>query len=262
MHIARKFDTAVRLYRSDRAGFFYALGLGRGTKDQTKVSWLDAGAYRYFNRSGLSDCFEDVQKTTERFKLFISPHKIWDIVNLHRAVTSRRVRHIVEVGCGISTVALAHAIKANRAKDDYARNGKVHVVEASQQWADETRKKVDAVGLGEYVEFTVSAPRLRELNGQFCHVFDKLPDVRPDLLYLDGPDPESVEGSVNGLTKKASEFIVAADPLLYEWTAYPGFTMLVDGRFTNVQFLKANLRRHYKVRTNLLRNVTTFELIR
>jgi hypothetical protein len=252
MTIARKLNTAAVLARSDRAGLFHALGLARGTENQ-KRTWLDVLAYRYFNRSGLRECFTDTKQQTERFQLFISPHKVWDIVNLHRAVTSRTVNNVIEFGCGISTVALAHAIR-KRGK------GMVHVVEASQRWADETQKKLQGVGLDKYVTFHVSVPRLRELNGQVCHVFDKLPDVRPDLIYLDGPGGDSIEGDVHGITRVG--LIVAADPLFYEWQTWPGFTMIVDGRFTNVQFLKANLRRAYKVRTKWLRNVTTFALIR
>jgi len=68
------------------------------------------------------------------------------------------------------------------------------------------------------------------------------------VLDLDGP----------ALTPERQ---VAIDPLSLEDRLRPGFTMVVDGRFENVAFLRRYLRRSYSVRSSRLRGDTTFTLL-
>jgi len=258
--LLKKIKLAFGLLISDRSGLYIKLGIGRDTKSQRYSMLLDRSVRRYWRNCGLEKLFSDNDKENLEFRLFVSEHKIADVVNLHKKITYNQFKSVIEFGSGISTVVMAHAMLKNHEK--YNIKGTVHTVEANPKWADLVRKRIIEIGLEEYVELSTSTPRLSKIGGQICHFFDELPDVRPELMYLDGPDPRDVEGSINGITINGLHFVVAADPLLYEYSFYPGFQMIVDGRYTNVQFLINNLKRRYRIKRDFVKNVTTFTFIR
>ena len=85
----------------------------------------------------------------------------------------------------------------------------------------------------------------------------------PDLIYVDGPDNFSVEGSVRGLAfrpETGARHQVAADILLYESSLKTGATIFVDSRYNNVHFLKRHLRRNWRIKIDRLRRQSTFIL--
>ncbi len=262
MEFIRKVRTGIRMLRADRSAIYQHIGLGRSSDSNKFLFLFDYAVNRYWQKSGLGELFEAEEKSKAfaEYKLFVSSHKKLDVVNLHKTITKNRFKTVVEFGCGISTIAMAHALCMNHNR--FNLQGKVHAVEAQGKWADVVRRKLNEINLGDYVDIITATPRLRELRGQLCHMFDELPDVRPDLIYLDGPDPEQVGGRINGLSMKGIEFVTAADPLFYEYGFYPGFQMIVDGRYNNVQFLKNNLRRQYRIKRDFINNITTFFLIR
>ncbi len=246
MEILRKMRVAVILLRSDRAALTQALGL-RSRKEEKAERYLqELGVQRYLVK-GYPD--ENPLHRT----------KAYDLANLHRIVRRLRPAVVIEFGCGYSTLALAHALKFNSEKT--GKVGRLYVVEAVEKWASNVRKKWS--DLADWVEIRVSELKVHSFNGQVCHVFADLPNVRPDFIYLDGPDVKGhPTGSINGLTPSGMVFPCAADPLLYEWSFYPGFEMLVDGRYANVEFLKRNFRRDYRIKSSALHNNTLFRLIR
>jgi hypothetical protein len=76
----------------------------------------------------------------------------------------------------------------------------------------------------------------------------KVPDVAPDLLYLDGPP-------------LAPERLVAVDPLDIEDRFPPGFCLIVDGRMKASSFLTDHLKRHYSLTYRELFQIFFFKLI-
>jgi hypothetical protein len=98
-------------------------------------------------------------------------------------------------------------------------------------------------------------------NGQFCSFYERLPDVVPDFVFLDGPDPAMVEGQINGLSfQNPVRTVMAGDLLLMESTLLPGFYMVVDGRTNNARFLARNLQRPYGICWRRALDLTTFEM--
>ncbi len=258
--LSKKIKLGIGLLISDRSGIYTKLGIGRETKSPRSSFFLDSSVRRYWRKSGLEKLFSDNDTENTDFRLFVSNHKIVDVVNLHKKITRKQCKSVIEFGSGISTVVMAHAMW--KIHEKYYIKGRIYAVEAHPKWADIVRNRITEIGLEEYVEVTTSTPRLSKLGGQACHFFDKLPDVRPDLMYLDGPDPRDVEGNINGITKDGLHFVVAADPLLYEYSFYPGFQLIVDGRYTNVQFLQNNFKRKYRIKRDFVRNTTTFTFVR
>lgn len=247
METLRKIRKAALLMRSagGRADLVHTLGLRSRQEEK---------AERYLEKLGVS------RYLTQGYPGENPMHrnKAYDLANLHRIVRELRPRIVIEFGCGFSTLAIAHALRMNSGKN--GKDGRLYVVEAVEKWASNVRGKLS--DLSEWVEIRVSEPRVLLVDGQVCHVFANLPNVRPDFIYLDGPDPKDVTGNINGLTISGCTFVCSADPCLYEWSFYPGFQMLVDGRFSNVEFLKRNLKRDYRIKSSALHNNTLFELIR
>ena len=245
MDVLRKIRAGVTLFRGDRATLAQLMGVPVPGQQRAERYLEGTGATSYFKK-GYADEFG------------LSRTKAYDVANLHKIVCRLRPKTILEFGCGFSTLAMAHALKMNR--DSTGKGGKLFVVEAVEKWADNVRGKLG--DLEEFVEIRTSEPRICQLNGHVCHTYVNLPNVRPDFIYLDGPDPKDVTGDINGISIAGLKFVCAADPLLYEWGFYPGFQMLVDGRFANVEFLKKNLKRKYRIRSSAVHSNALFTLIR
>ena len=186
-----------------------------------------------------------------------------DLAYLHKTVRRNRPQTIVEFGVGLSTLVFAHALLANRDEQRNGEPGKLYTVDTSQYWLENTRQKLSDEA-NELVELRYSEARLTVINGELCHLFDKLPNVVPDLIYLDGPDPSTVNGEINGLMhvveRGEPRRAMSADILLYEAGLKVGATIIVDNRKMNTRFLRRNLRRRWRFSGNRTDGRFTFVL--
>jgi hypothetical protein len=183
------------------------------------------------------------------------PPDYLDLATLHRLVRRKRPQTVLEFGVGFSTIVLAHALKQNG-------EGRLYGVETDRPWLENLQAKLPA-DLAPLISIRHSPARAAVHEGELCHYYDTLPDIVPDLIYLDGPDNFSVEGSVRGLTfqpETGARHQVAADILLYESSLKTGATIFVDSRYNNVHFLKRRLRRNWQVKIDRLRRQSTFIL--
>jgi hypothetical protein len=193
-----------------------------------------------------------------------------DLVRLHRLVRQRRCFTVLEFGLGYSTVVMADALAKNEA--DWARIAErpqirnrfmfqLFSVDASNAWIEKTRQKFPKHLIGR-VHLRHSEVEIAIHNGQLCHYYRDLPDIVPDFIYLDGPSPKDVKGSINGLSFKCDErTVMSGDLLLMESTFLPGTFIIVDGRTNNARFLQRNFTRQYAVNWDRQADVTTFELV-
>ena len=153
----------------------------------------------------------------------IPPNAI-DLALLHRAVLKRRPKVVLEFGVGFSTLVLGHALRQV--------GGHLWTVDASQQWLDNTRAKLT----DEPVTLVHSAV---EVTGM-CHRYVDLPDITPELIYLDGPNRRDIPGW-NGPP-------ISADVLHYLPRLQPGCLLVIDARFVNVEYLKWACGAHWEWR--------------
>ena len=94
------------------------------------------------------------------------------------------------------------------------------------------------------IDITHSEVTVSTFNGKFCHYYNNLPNIIPDFVYLDGPDPAEVKGQINGMDFTVTDrTVMAADLLLMEPTLLPGTVILIDGRTNNARFLERNFQR-------------------
>ena len=202
------------------------------------------------------------------------PPKWDDLARLYSLVRERKPFTILEFGSGFSTVVMAYALKKNwkeyqdhlgrRAEGQKGRDypqPQIVSLESADKWRENTLAKVVAAGLSEFSDIRVSSVSIAEYSGQLCHFYDDLPDIVPDFVYLDGPDPTTVQGSINGLSfRNPKRTVMSGDLLKYESTLLPGFFMIVDGRSNNARFLERSFSRAYKIKRHDEADVTTFEL--
>ena len=136
----------------------------------------------------------------------------------------------------------------------------VFTVDPSREWMEIARARFPT-HLRDRVHFHPSEVEIGTFQGQLCHYFTSLPDVIPDFIYLDGPQPADVKGSIRGLTFQCPErTVMAADLLLMEPTFLPGTLILVDGRTNNARFLQNNFKRNYDMNWDKGGDITTFDL--
>lgn len=192
-----------------------------------------------------------------------------DLVRLHQLIRQRVSFTVMEFGVGFSTVIIADALKKNKADWDALENPpkirnrfmfQCFSVDSSEKWINVAKERMPK-DLQHFVQFQFSPVKIGTHNGQICHFYSSLPDIVPDFIYLDGPDPKAVEGSINGMTFQCPErTVMSGDLLLMESILLPGTFVLVDGRTNNVRFLKNNLKRNYEMIWDKEGDVTTFEL--
>jgi len=171
-----------------------------------------------------------------------------DLALLHRTVREHRPARILEFGSGYSTIVMAHALRMNG-------GGKLYAVDASEAWLANTAGKLPPE-LKEHVELTYSPCSVTLFNGRLCHLFERLPNIAPNLVYVDGPAARDVAGDVHGLAfngknEHERRAPVSADLLLYESTLPDGCIVVIDTRMTNTSFLLNNLQRRWRHRYDL-----------
>ena len=192
-----------------------------------------------------------------------------DLARLHRLIRKRKAFTILEFGSGLSTLVMADALSKNKAdflaieEKPELRNRfmfQIFSVESDKQWIEHSQSNFPK-HLLEHVNFHYSEIKIDTFNGRICHFYDNLPDIVPDFIYLDGPNPKDVKGNVNGMTFQCDErTVMAADLLLMESILLPGTYILVDGRTNNARFLKNNFQRNFEMSWNKDDDVTSFEL--
>jgi hypothetical protein len=220
-------------------------------------------ARQYFVDHGLDKHFAHVSPEA------IPPH-LDDLARIHKLIRDRKSFTVLEFGVGFSSIIIADALKRN--KDDWEkienkpaiRNRfmfKCFSVDSSEKWIEVAKSRIPE-SLSSFISFQFSKVKIGTFNGQLCHFYESLPDIIPDFIYLDGPDPATVEGTMNGLSFQCTErTVMSGDLLLMESTFLPGTFIIVDGRTNNARFLKNNFKREYKFVWDKAGDVSTFELL-
>lgn len=178
------------------------------------------------------------------------PPEIDDLIRLHYLVTSRKVTTILEFGVGKSTIVFDHALQHNKihyfnfvSKNLRRTNAfECFSVDNNKKWIDVCKKTAET----RVVKYHYSKCKVSTFNNRICTYYENLPNVCPDLIYLDGPDQFSPIGNVRGLsTNHPDRLPMAADILSFEHFLLPGALIIVDGRTANARFLKSNLQRNW-----------------
>jgi len=174
-----------------------------------------------------------------------------DLIRLHYLIRKRKVRTVMEFGIGKSSSVFIDALSKNKTQygtyvSDNLRCStpfELHCIENNAGWLSivEERHKNNEIFHPHLCPLEVST-----FCDRLCTYYHNLPNIRPDFIYIDGPDQFSAGGSVRGLsTNHKDRMPMAADVLVIEHFLEPGTMILLDGRTANARFLKANFQRNW-----------------
>lgn len=152
---------------------------------------------------------------------------------LYQLVRERKPRCILEFGSGSSTVVLAKALYDNNLERPGAK-GYLHSIDDKRYWADVTQSIMPPF-LRDVCEVRHVPTAEIEHEGALCWRHTRLPDVVPDMIYLDGPS----------FTKERQ---IAVDILDMEHKLPAGCILIIDGRARNTAFLRKHLSRPFRFR--------------
>lgn len=192
-----------------------------------------------------------------------------DLARLHYLARTRKATTVLEIGSGKSTVVFADAMRRNKeefgayVEGNFRRANafEIHSIDQSTEWIEICARGLPA-RLATHVHFSASPVGMTTWNGRACTLYRQLPNICPDLIYLDGPDQFNVEGDVHGIsTRSADRLPMSADLLMLEPFLLPGTLIVVDGRTANARFLRNNFQRPWRYHHHADEDVHTFELI-
>lgn len=198
------------------------------------------------------------------------PPDLPDLVRIHKIIRERHAFTVLEFGVGYSTWVIADALQKNEADWNTLavrpaiRNRfpfQVFSVDASKTWLGISGARIPK-SLQSRIHLHHSSVSIGTFQGRLCHFFDDLPDIVPDFIYLDGPAPKDVQGSLHGMSFQCDErTVMSGDLLVMEPVLLPGTFVLVDGRTNNARFLQRNFQRNWTMVHDRESDISTFELV-
>lgn len=174
-----------------------------------------------------------------------------DLIRLHFLIISRNVSTVLEFGIGKSTAIIDHALNINKQQHyDYMKANlrrtnlfECYSIDNNQDWIKVAQKNYPNL---EHVTFHYSSLETSTFNDRICTFYSELPNICPDLIYLDGPDQFSAKGDVRGIsTRHPDRLPMSGDLLAFENFLLPGTLIVIDGRTANAVFLRNNFQRKW-----------------
>ena len=201
------------------------------------------------------------------FKQFLLPELMYkgrpalppqkqDLKRLYRYIRESFATTVLEFGCGYSTMVIGYALHQNKlrfesmSKKPIMRNDFLFEgcsIDTNEHWLIEILSKSNYTY---NISFNHRHCFTNNYNGQRCHMYDNIPPVNPDFIYLDGPDPAQVKNWNPNWTP------MSADILYMEPILIPGTQILIDGRTNNDRFLANNFKRNWKIDWNMEEDYT------
>jgi hypothetical protein len=117
----------------------------------------------------------------------------WELQRLHRSIIDERPTSAIEFGSGISTLVIAHAVRA------LARGGHLTRFVTMEQGEEYQRNLLSwfPPELRDYVEFRLSDVVADEPTGGLTgYRYSRTPDERFDWVFVDGPQLPRKDGAL------------------------------------------------------------------
>jgi hypothetical protein len=192
---------------------------------------------------------------TER-ENFLDPAEFNDLFFLYKKTRESYAVSVLEFGSGYSTLVFAIALYQN-----YLEFGKEYLdkcihpnafqlltVDGSEYFLNKSIKRIPEK-IQRLVKGHFSEVELFEFNGaggQIVNRWNDLPNFTPDLIYIDGPDPEQIHTKIKGYESKDFSLPMSADILQREFFLWNGTQIIMDGRGANAEFLRLHLKREWQ----------------
>lgn len=197
------------------------------------------------------------------------PVEIDDLTRLHFIARNRRATTILEFGIGKSTLVFADALRLNKLEHESFVINKLRrqnpfelfSVDNSAEWIAHTKKLIPS-HLEKFVTTHYSKVSMTTFNDRICSQYENLPNICPDIIYIDGPDQYNVFGDVQNIsTRSLDRLPMMCDILRLEPFLLPSTLMILDGRTANARFLKNNLQANWDYLHLVEEDIHLFELV-
>ncbi len=203
----------------------------------------------------LKESFKDLKLNDIRISGVPHIPDLCDLYIIYNLIEQNNRINILEYGCGWSSLVILkalHDIKKKKKSRAYARLQNPYsltIVDAEKKFLNLTKKKLKKSKYYENnVIFNFSKVEMRMYKGRYSSQYINHPRINPDFIYLDGPSQWIIKNSINNFTINHQEMTpMAHDIISYEYFLLPGTIILVDGRTNNVNFLKLNFKRNWKL---------------
>jgi hypothetical protein len=206
---------------------------------------------------------------TER-ENFLDPAEFNDLFFLYKKTRESYAVSVLEFGSGYSTLVFAIALYQN-----YLEFGKEYLdkcihpnafqlltVDGSEYFLNKSIKRIPKK-IQRFVKGHYSEVELFEFNGaggQIVNRWTDLPNFTPDLIYIDGPDPEQIHTKIKGYESKDFSLPMSADILQREFFLWNGTQIIMDGRGANAEFLRLHLKREWQYMKDSYNDIHIFKL--
>jgi hypothetical protein len=191
---------------------------------------------------------------TERETL-LDPPEFNDLYFLYKTTRESHAVSILEFGSGYSTLIFAIALYQNYLhfgqeylkKCTHPNSFQLLTVDASPYFLETSIKRIPEE-IQKFVTAHSSQVELFEFGGaggQIVNRWIDLPNFSPDLIYIDGPDPEQIPTEIKGYKYNNFSLPMSADLLQREFFLWNGTQIIMDGRGANAEFLRRNLKRDW-----------------
>jgi len=191
-----------------------------------------------------------------------------DLFFLYSFVREKAITSILEFGSGWSTSVLSLALHENLQSfgakyTELVRHPnpfQLLTIDASEEFQKIALSRLPSE-LISVINAECSTPTINDDLGVISHRFGNLPNFSADLIYLDGPDHDQVEGLIRGFTY--GEYFtqpMGSDILHLEPFLWPETYIITDGRTANARFLEMRLKRNWQVLHDPFGDRTVFRL--
>lgn len=194
------------------------------------------------------------------------PPILEDLYKLFYVITRYKRVTCLEFGTGWSTLVMSHAMNLNKQKYlskvkglRFSNPFEIYSVDNIKRYLNISKKRINSNK--NKVKFIYSENKSCIWNGQISNEYLKLPSVNPDFIYIDGPDHTYIDGKLYGIEINKNDFMpMNNDVLKIEHFLTPGTIILIDGRTSNANFLKNNLKRNWSYTRDEKRDHSIFVL--
>jgi hypothetical protein len=192
-----------------------------------------------------------------------------DLSRLHWLCLKRRAINILEFGSGYSTTVIADACRTLKGEfGEWVRKNirvqeefTIYSIEEEQRFLETTLDRLKKARLEEFSRLYRSSVEVSLHDNRFVTLYSNIPNINPDLIYLDGPSQFATTSQIGGFgINSPVRMPMSADILRVEFFLEPGTLIVVDGRTANARFLRAYLKRSWAYKHDEEGDIHYFEL--
>ena len=196
----------------------------------------------------------------QRTMKFPQPPDLNDLYRLYMFIVLNKRTTVLEFGTGYSTLVMHYALMYNKKKFGNSKPFprcehpyELFALDDNKYFSKISKNRLKKFSKNySYVNFRYSKVQMTNYCGNFAVEYDKLPNVNPDFIYLDGPSQWAPNNKVNNFTTAHPDMMpMSCDIAKIENFLTPGTIIVSDGRTANSIFLKNLFKRKWKVKRDI-----------